>query len=84
MGRKENPHEGWAALVLNRYRRRRARVTRRQAGVLAATASIAPGGDGHQVPGPGRDRARGFVASAGGVTVVSKGPGVPAATARVR
>jgi hypothetical protein len=39
MGRKE-PHEGCAALVLNRHRQRRARVTRRQAGVLAATTSV--------------------------------------------
>jgi hypothetical protein len=40
MGEK-NPHEGYAALVLNRYRQRRARATQRQAGVLAAGTSIA-------------------------------------------
>src|SRR6266567_6423768 len=40
-GKGKNPHEGCAALVLNRYRQRRATVTRRQAGVLAATTSIA-------------------------------------------
>jgi hypothetical protein len=40
MGGK-NPHEGCAALVLNRYRQRRARVTRRQACVLAAMTRIA-------------------------------------------
>ena len=40
-GGGRNPHEGCAALVLNRYRQRRARVTRRQAGVLAAATSIA-------------------------------------------
>jgi hypothetical protein len=37
-----NPHEGCAALVLDGYHQRRARATRRQAGVSAATASLGP------------------------------------------
>jgi hypothetical protein len=51
MGGK-NPHEGCAALVLNRYRQRRAGATRRQAGVLAATTSIAPRNDRCRVSSP--------------------------------